>query len=255
MYFDTHAHYDDEAFDDDRDVLLKNLKENNVLGVVNSSVDIDTSIKSIELSTKYDFIYSAIGVHPQNIDDSLPADYIQILEKLLISNKKIVAIGEIGLDYHFDCENKSKQKEVFEDQINLAIKHQLPIIVHDREAHKDTFDILKTYHPKGIVHCFSGSFDMAKEIIKLGMLLGIGGVLTFKNAKNIVEVVEKIPLEYLVLETDAPYLSPAPFRGKRCNSSYIKYVAEKIAEIKSIDVDEVYTKTFNNAIEIFKIKN
>ena len=255
MIFDTHAHYDDEAFDDDRDDILENLPNLDVKGIINSSVDINTSLKSIALSDKYPFVYSAIGIHPQNIDAQIEDNYIETLENLIYSHKKVVAIGEIGLDYHFDFENKLKQIELFENQIELSLKHQLPILVHDREAHKDTLEILHKYKPSGIVHCFSGSLEMAREIIKLEMFLGIGGVLTFKNAKNIVEVVKEIPLEHLVLETDAPYLSPVPLRGKRCNSSYIKYVAEKIAEIKSIDINTVYKVTFENAKRIFKIKD
>lgn len=253
MIFDTHAHYNDEAFDNDRESLLNDLPKKDVVYVVNASSDIDSSLESIRLSEKYDYIYSCVGIHPENIKNSLEKDYISELEKLIENNKKIVAIGEIGLDYHFDSNCKEQQKEVFENQVKLAIKHDLPVIVHDREAHKDTLNILTKYKPKGIVHCFSGSVEMAKEVIKLGMFLGIGGVLTFKNAKNLVNVVQKISIEKLVMETDAPYLAPTPFRGTRCDSSYIKYTAEKLAEIKGISVDEVYKKTYENAKIIFKI--
>lgn len=254
--FDTHAHYDDGAFDESRDALLNDLPSKNVCGVVNASVDIESSIKSIELSNKYPYIYSAVGVHPQNINEYyLKNEYLKELENLIINNPKVVAIGEIGLDYHFNSENKIKQIKVFEQQIELAIEHNLPILVHDREAHNDSLNILKKYKPQGIVHCFSGSLEMAQEVIKLGMYIGIGGVVTFKNAKTIVEVVKEIPLESIVLETDAPYLAPVPFRGKRCDSSYIKFVAEKISETKSIDVDKVYNQTFNNAVNIFKIND
>ena len=253
MIFDTHAHYDDKAFDSDREELLNSMHESGVLGIVNASADINSSLSSVKLSEKYPYVFAAVGVHPENLDD-LSEDYTETLKKLATEHKKVVAIGEIGLDYHFRLDNKEKQIEVFENQVKLANSLDLPVIVHDREAHKDTFDILKKYNPKGIVHCFSGSVEMAKEIIKLGMKLGIGGVLTFKNAKTVVEVARQIPLKHLVLETDAPYLAPVPFRGKRCNSSYIKYVAEKIAEIKNISAEEVYKETFKNAIEVYNIK-
>ena len=253
MIFDTHAHYDDKAFDSDREELLNSMHESGVLGIVNASADINSSLSSVKLSEKYPYVFAAVGVHPENLDD-LSVDYTETLKKLATEHKKVVAIGEIGLDYHFKSDNKEKQIEVFENQVKLANSLDLPVIVHDREAHKDTFDILKKHNPKGIVHCFSGSVEMAKEIIKLGMKLGIGGVLTFKNAKTVVEVARQIPLKHLVLETDAPYLAPVPFRGKRCNSSYIKYVAEKIAEIKNISAEEVYKETFENALEVYNIK-
>lgn len=253
MIFDTHAHYDDEAFESDREELLNSMHEGGVLGIVNASADINSSLSSAKLSEKYPYVFAAVGVHPENLD-GLSEDYTEQINKIATEHKKVVAIGEIGLDYHFRLDNKEKQIEVFENQVKLANSLDLPVIVHDREAHKDTFDILKKYNPKGIVHCFSGSVEMAKEIVKLGMKLGIGGVLTFKNAKTIVEVVKQIPLSHLVLETDAPYLAPVPFRGKRCNSSYIKFVAEKIAEIKNISAEEVYKETFKNALEVYNIK-
>lgn len=253
MIFDTHAHYDDEAFESDREELLNSMHEGGVLGIVNASADINSSLSSAKLSEKYPYVFAAVGVHPENLD-GLSEDYTEQIKKIATEHKKVVAIGEIGLDYHFRLDNKEKQIEVFENQVKLANFLDLPVIVHDREAHKDTFDILKKYNPKGIVHCFSGSVEMAKEIVKLGMKLGIGGVLTFKNAKTIVEVVKQIPLSHLVLETDAPYLAPVPFRGKRCNSSYIKFVAEKIAEIKNISAQEVYKETFKNALEVYNIK-
>ena len=253
MIFDTHAHYDDEAFESDREELLNSMHEGGVLGIVNASADINSSLSSVKISEKYPYVFAAVGVHPENLD-GLSEDYTEQIKKIATEHKRVVAIGEIGLDYHFRLDNKEKQIEVFENQVKLANFLDLPVIVHDREAHKDTFDILKKYNPKGIVHCFSGSVEMAKEIVKLGMKLGIGGVLTFKNAKTVVEVVRQIPLKHLVLETDAPYLAPVPFRGKRCNSSYIKFVAEKIAEIKNISAEEVYEETFKNVLEVYNIK-
>ncbi len=253
LIFDTHAHYDDLAFDEDREEKLKILPNDNIYAVINAGADIESSKKSINLSEKYSYIYAAVGVHPENISNT-PKDYISQLEKLILSSEKIVGVGEIGLDYHYTKENKEQQKDLFESQVKLAIKHDLPIIVHDREAHGDTMEILKKHNPKGVVHCFSGSLEMAQEVIKMGMYIGIGGVITFKNAKNAVYVVENISLENIVLETDAPYMSPVPFRGKRCDSSYIKYTAEKISEIKNISLKEVFEVTKQNAKNLFGIK-
>lgn len=251
LIFDTHAHYDDKSFDEDRSEVLKMLPKNNVFAVVNAGADIESSVKSIEISKEYDYVYASVGIHPENIPDD-KSDYMKILEDLLKS-EKVVAIGEIGLDYHYTKDNKADQIELFENQINLAVNHDLPIMVHDREAHGDTMDLLKKHNPKGIVHCFSGSVEMAKEVIKLGMYIGIGGLITFKNAKTAVSVVENIPLSSIVLETDAPYMTPVPFRGTRCNSSHIKYTAEKIAEIKKIDVNEVLKITKENALKLFNL--
>jgi len=177
--------------------------------------------------------------------------YMFMLDKLISENRKVVAVGEIGLDYHFNSKNKSDQIELFENQIDLSLKYDLPILVHDREAHKDTLEILKKYKPKGIVHCFSGSLEMAKEVVKLGMHIGVGGVLTFKNNNTINKIVKNIPLSHIVLETDAPYLTPVPFRGERCISAYIRFVAEKIAEILDINVNSVYEITFQNSLDVF----
>lgn len=252
MIFDTHAHYDDIFFDVDRNELLLSLPSKDVAGIINMGVDIETSEKSVEISKNYSYIYSAAGIHPQNIPEDIYKSICQ-LKKLIEDNKEIVAVGEIGLDYHFSSEDKQKQISLFKNQIKLALEYDFPVSIHDREAHKDTLKILKKYHPKGVIHCFSGSLEMAKEVIKLGMYLGIGGVVTFKNARSIVEVVQNIPLENLLLETDAPYLAPVPFRGKRCDSSYIKLVAEKVAEIRNLSVNEVYNQTLENAKNLFNI--
>ncbi len=252
MIFDTHAHYDDIAFDIDREELLESLPSKNVVGIINPGVDIETSEKSINLSKNYSYIYSAVGIHPQNVPDNIDESICQ-LKKLISDNKKIVAVGEIGLDYNFSSENKQKQKILFESQILLALEYNLPVSIHDREAHGDTLEILKKYNPKGVIHCFSGSLEMAKEVVKLGMYLGIGGVVTFKNAKNIAEVVKNIPLENLLLETDAPYLAPVPFRGKRCDSSYIKFIADMVAQIRNINVNDVYSKALENTKHLFNI--
>lgn len=253
--FETHAHYDDEAFDTDRDVLLENLPNQNIFAVITAGADIESSKKSIELAKKYNYIYAAVGIHPENLTEEFSSECIGDLKKLIQANDKVVAVGEIGLDYHFRSDNKEIQKKYFSEQINLANELNLPVLVHDRDAHGDTMEILKNYQPKGIVHCFSGSIEMAREVVRLGMYLGVGGVVTFKNAKNIVEVVRQMPLEVLVLETDAPYLAPVPMRGSRCDSSMIKYTAEKIAEIKAIDVQKVLKITKNNAKNLFNVKS
>ena len=254
--FDTHAHYDSEEFNSDRDELLNSLPKKNVFAVITAGADIKSSEKAVEISKKYGYIFSAVGIHPENIPvNSTSIEYLKELENLILDNKKVVAVGEIGLDYHFNSENKEMQKSLFENQIQLALKHNLPITVHDRDAHGDTLEVLKKYKPKGVVHCFSGSLEMANEVIRLGMKIGIGGVVTFKNAKNIVNVVQNISISKIVLETDAPYLSPVPFRGKRCDSSYISYTAEKIAEIKKISTSEVLQITKENAKNLFDIPN
>lgn len=252
--FETHAHYDDEAFNEDREQLLEELPGQGVCGIITAGADIKSSIAATELAEKYPYIYAAVGVHPENITENLGAGFLSELENLIKNRKKIVAVGEIGLDYHFRQDNKQIQKEIFSNQIELGNKYNLPVLVHDREAHADTMEILKNTKPKGIVHCFSGSVEMAKEVVKLGMYLGIGGVVTFKNAKNIVDVVREMPLEVMVLETDAPYMAPVPFRGKRCDSSMIKYTAEKIAEIKNINAEQVCEITKSNAIKLFDVR-
>lgn len=249
--FDTHAHYDDSRFDEDRENVFEFLKENGVSEIVNCGCDLKSSLETVGLTEKYDFIYGAVGVHPHEAEDTNEEDLKKIKE--LYSKEKIVAIGEIGLDYHYDFSPREKQIEIFERQVILANELGLPVIVHDREAHEDTMNILKMYRPKGVVHCFSGSAEMAKEIVKLGLYIGIGGAVTFKNAKKPVEVVEHLPLDRLVLETDAPYMTPVPFRGQRCDSSHIAYTAEKIAEIKNIDIQELINVCNNNAKKLFNI--
>ena len=251
--FDTHAHYDDEAFLNDRNEILKKIKDEGVYAAVNAGVDILSSKESIKLSQEFDFIYAAVGVHPLNIEN-LDKDYLNILRKLVENKKnKIVAIGEIGLDYHTEPFNKDLQKKIFKEQILLANNFSLPVIIHSRDANSDSFDLIKECKPNGIVHCFSGNLDLAKELIKLGMYIGVGGVITFKNAQKLVEVVKNISLDDIVLETDCPYMAPVPFRGKRCDSSMIKHVAKKIADIKDESLETVLNRTKENAKFIFKV--
>ena len=250
--FDSHAHYTDKAFNDDRENMLGSLRESGICGVINCGADIESSVFSVELANKYDYIYAACGIHPEEAD-KIPENYIEIL-KNLAKNEKCVAIGEIGLDYYWRQDTKEKQKELFENQILLSKELDLPIIVHDREAHGDTLEILKKHKPKGVLHCFSGSPETAEEILKLGMYIGLGGALTFKNARKAVEVAEMLPSDRLLLETDCPYMAPVPFRGKRNYSGYIPYIAEKVAEIKGIDPQTVLDITSENAKKLFDLK-
>ena len=249
LIFDTHAHYDDEVFSVDFDDLVFSLKQAGVGGIITCGCDKESSLKAIELAEKYDIIYAAVGIHPGNVDDG---DTINDIKPLL-SHKKCVAVGEIGLDYYWRQDNKELQKEIFISQLQLAKEYNLPVLVHDRDAHADTLEILKAHKPNGVVHAFSGSVEMAREITKLGMYLGVGGVLTFKNAKALPSVVSDIPMDKILLETDAPYLAPEPFRGKTNHSALIQYTAEKMAEIKGISTDEVLALTFKNAKILFNI--
>jgi TatD DNase family protein len=249
MIFDSHAHYDDKSFDIDRENLLKMFPKKEIFRIINVGVDIESSQKSIELSEKYDYIYSAVGVHPQNVEN-IKNSFVDVLDKLS-ENKKVIAVGEIGLDYHYNSQNKLLQKEIFVKQLQFAKEKNLPVCVHDRDAHRDIFEIICKFKPKGVLHCFSGDVGMAKEIIKIGMKIGVGGVVTFKNAKKLVEVVQNIDLNDILLESDAPYLAPEPFRGKRCDSSQIRFVVDKIAEIKSISAKKVMEITKSNAMQLF----
>lgn len=250
LIFDTHAHYDDKAFDEDRNELLTKLFSENVAYIVNQGTNLELSEYSIELSEKYENMYCAVGIHPECITENSLDELDKI--KKLANHPKVVAIGEIGLDYYWDIP-KEPQKLIFEKQLELANELDMPVNIHDREAHGDTLELLKKYKPKGILHCFSGSVETAREIVRLGMYIGMGGVITFKNSRKAVEVISDIPVERLVLETDCPYLSPVPFRGKRNHSGMIQYTAEKIAEIKDISVEEVLKITCGNAKKVYNI--
>ena len=251
MIFDTHAHYDDKAFDEDRDELLKKVFSGGVCAVVNQGTTVETSRFSVGLSKKYRGVYAAVGLHPECLDENSADDLAVIRE--LAASPKVVAIGEIGLDYYYDIP-KELQKEIFIRQLELAAELELPVNIHDREAHGDTLDILRKYRPKGILHCFSGSVEMAREVAGLGMYIGIGGIVTFKNARKTVDVVRELPLERIVLETDCPYLAPVPFRGKRNDSTYIGYSAQRIAEIKNTDIQTVLEATRTNAQTVYNVK-
>lgn len=251
--FDTHAHYDDERFDEDRDELLSSLFEGSVSHIIGCGCDLKSSLKTIAMAERYPKLFSAIGVHPHEAADTTDEDLAKIAA--LYTHEKVVAVGEIGLDYHYDFSPRDRQIEVFTQQIKLANELDLPVIIHDREAHEDTLNILRELRPKGVVHCFSGSREMAEEIVKLGLYIGLGGAVTFKNARRPIEVAEYLPLERLLLETDAPYMTPVPFRGKRCDSAHIAYTAEKIAEVKGIDVQELIDICSENAKRLFGIKD
>lgn len=240
IIIDTHSHYDDEAFDDDREAVFQQLQENGVKNVVNCATSRESIGITNELTKRHSFIYGALGIHPSNANEfnrNIKGDIVNIIN----GNDKILAIGEIGLDYYWE-ENPSKeiQKEVFRDQMELAKELNLPVIIHDRDAHEDTLNIMKEYPDvKGVVHCFSGSVEFAKECLKLGYYIGITGVVTFKNAKKIINVIKEVPLDRLLVETDCPYMAPIPNRGKRNKSDYIRYIIEQIAIIKEIEPIEL----------------
>lgn len=252
--FDTHAHLDDKRFDKDRDNVIKKSIDDGVSLILNAGSNVATSVKSVSLSQKYDMIYSSVGVHPHDAD-TMDEDTASILADMTV-NKKVKAIGEIGLDYHYDFSPRDIQKKRFIEQIDLARQLGLPVIVHDRESHSDVMDIFKKHNIKqvgGVLHSFSGSVEMARECLKMGLYLSISGPITFKNAVKTIEVVKEVPLDMLLIETDSPYLTPVPYRGKRNYSGYVRYVAEKIAEIKGIEVEEVAQKTLENGKRLFGI--
>ena len=252
LIFDSHAHYDDEAFDADRAEVLQKLPELGICNVVNIGSDLISSEASIALAAQYPYIYAAVGIHPE-CAAGLPQDYLEQLKQMLQA-PKVVAIGEIGLDYHFeDGAPHDVQKQVFESQLILAKEYDLPVIIHNREAHGDTMELLRKYKPAGVIHCFSGSVEMARELVAMGMYIGLGGVVTFKNVRTPVEVAASIPLDRLLNETDCPYMTPVPFRGKRCDSSLIPYSAAKIAEVRGTTTEKILAAGKHNAARLYHI--
>lgn len=249
---DAHCHYDDSWFDEDREELLSSLPEYGVELVITNAVDLKSAGVIRAYAEKYPHVYFTAGFHPENLED-IPPDYPALLTENL-KHPKCVAIGEIGLDYHWDIP-KDLQQKVFEEQLILSKELDLPVVVHDREAHGDTMDLLRKYRPKGLMHCFSGSVELMREVMRLGMSISLGGVVTFKNARHSVECAGQVPADRLLLETDAPYLSPVPNRGKRNDSRNIAFVAEKIAEIRGMDVQELLDITSKNTKELFSIEN
>ena len=251
MIIDTHAHYDDEQFDADREELLGSMEEGGIGLIVNVGSTVASWDKIVELTEKYPFVYGAVGVHPDEVGELDEEKFLRMAE--LLDRDKIVAVGEIGLDYYWDKEKHDPQKEWFVCQLGLAREKEMPVIIHSREAAADTFEIMKQHAAgmKAVIHCYSYSPEMAREYVKMGYYIGVGGVVTFKNAKKLKQVVQEIPLESIVLETDCPYLAPVPYRGKRNCSLYLPYVAEQIAELKGTTVEEVIQQTEKNSRELY----
>lgn len=254
MIFETHAHYGDDRFNEDRHKLLMSMEENGIGNIVEVGAGIQSTKDAIDLSEKYSFIYAAVGIHPSEVAgiDESHMDWLLSLT----SKEKVVAIGEIGLDYHYEKPEQNIQKKWFKRQLELAKKVNLPVIIHSRDAAKDTLDIIKSNCASencGVIHCFSYSWEIARIYIDMGFYLGVGGVITFKNSKKLAEVVKKAPLDRIVIETDAPYLAPEPYRGKRNCSLYLKYVIDEIAKIKGLTAKEVIDKTEDNAKKLYKL--
>ena len=250
MFIDTHCHLSSEYYDNIEYIIDENRK-NNIGKIIVSACDKKSFEEALELAGKYDDLFLTIGFHPDTVDH-VSEDDLNNLENLIKTNKKIVGIGEIGLDYHYVQDNKLSQKKLFEKQLVLAEKLGLPVVIHSREATQDTIDILKKYNVTGVIHCFSGSIESAHIYIKMGYKIGIGGVVTFKNS-NLFKVVESVGIENIVLETDSPYLSPVPFRGKTNSSKNIPYIADKVAEILSLNINKVAEITTANAVELFDL--
>lgn len=255
--FDSHGHYDDPRFDEDRRELLLSMKDHGIVRLMNIGNNTRANAAGIELAKQYDFIYCTTGIHPDQsleiFNQNSPA-YLDVLAQQS-QFEKCQAIGEIGLDYYYD-DNAPRdiQKIIFEQQLALAKDLKLPVVIHSRDAAQDTMDLLKKYRPKGIVHCFSGSADMAKEVVKLGMYVGFTGVITFKNARRAIEAASEVPLNRLLIETDCPYMAPEPFRGKRCDSTMVERMAMKLAEIKNIDAQQMANITCENAFTVYEME-
>ena len=252
--FDSHAHYNDEKFEEDRDNLIHEIYDSGVTGIVNAGYSLESSKKAIEIAHKYNFIHTTSGISPNDVED-FKEEYLQEIGELA-KNKKCVAIGEIGLDYYWNTENKDLQKKVFISQIEIANKVELPIVIHTREAIYDTLQIIKTNECKkrGVFHCCPLNKDLVREGLKLGYYISFAGPITFKNSKNADEIIRMVPDDKMLIETDSPYLSPEPLRGTRNNSKNLKYIIEKIAAIKEKNLEEIALKTYNNAIKIFNIE-
>lgn len=248
MYIDTHCHITGNDYSD-IPFLIGKIRDSGVSKIIVNGTDMESNKEVLELVRKYDIVYGAIGFHPTELDKFCEDDLLWLDEH--IDDEKIVALGEIGLDYHYDNTGREKEIDIFKKQLEIAKKHNKPVIVHTRDAIQDTYDILSKYELRGSIHCFSGSLEMAREFVKLGYLIGVGGVVTFKNAKNIINVIENIDLEYILLETDAPYLTPEPFRKYKNDSSYIPVIAKKIADIKMANVEEVASITMKNSCSLF----
>ena len=254
MIFDTHAHYDSGAFNADRFDILASMPEKNVGLIVDPGCDLESSRAAIALAEKYSFVYAAVGWHPEDMDKLTDEVFDEMIK--LMHHPKCVAVGEVGLDYYWDAGHKDEQKALFIRQIELALELDKPVIVHDREAHGDSFDIVCRYPAlRGVFHCYSGSAEMAAELLKRGWYLGFDGPITYKNARKALEVLQMCPLERMVIETDSPYLTPVPNRGKRNDSSNLKYVIDKIAEVKGVSASEIERATFENGKKLFGMED
>ena len=252
--FDSHAHYDSAQFDGDRDEVLSALKENGICGVIDVGCDLESSFKAAELARTVPGFYASVGYHPHDAENFTEEGLLQIAE--LTKEPRVIAIGEIGLDYHYDLSPREKQKEVFGIQLKLAKELDLPVIIHSREATQDTLETLAKYPGlRGVVHCFSGSAETAKELLKMGFHIGFTGVITFPNARKILEACEIVPLDRILLETDCPYMSPVPYRGKRCWSPLIRFTAEKAAELHGVGAQQLIDAARENTIRLFGIEN
>lgn len=253
MYFDTHTHLDDEKFDQDRELVIENLKKEGVSLAVNVGADLMSSKNSIALAERYDFIYAAVGVHPNEVGEMQDKD-LETLAKMA-EHEKVVAIGEIGLDYHYDEPERDVQKIWFEKQLQLAQALDMPFIIHDRDAHQDTMEMIKKVgYFNGVMHCFSGSCEMAKIMLDLGFYISIAGQVTFKNAPKVRDVAKMIPIDRLLIETDSPYLTPEPHRGERNNSANVRFTCAKIAELKGFSAEELAKMTLENGKKFYGIR-
>ena len=254
-FFDSHAHLDDEKFNEDREELILEIKKAGITKFISAGYSLEGSIRAIELSKKYDFIYPTCGISPNDIpqtEEELWKNLVKI-EELIKENSKIVAVGEIGLDYYWEKENKEIQKLAFIEQIKIANKYDLPIVIHTREAVMDTLEILKEnpVNKKGIFHCCPLNRELVKEALKLGFYISFAGPITFKNSKNANEIIETVPIDKMLIETDSPYLSPEPLRGRRNDPRNVKYIAQKIADVKNMTIEEVAKQTYENAEKIY----
>lgn len=254
--FDSHAHYDDPRFDEDREALLGSMAEHGVRAIMNVGNTTHANLAGIELAKRYPFVYCSIGIHPDQaaeIAAQNSREYLEVIAQQL-RYEKAMALGEIGLDYYYDdASPREIQRKIFEEQLALAKDLDVPVIIHDRDAHQDTLELLQKYRPKGIMHCFSGSAEFAKEILRLGMYIGFTGVITFKNARRAVEAAAEVPLDRLLVETDCPYMAPEPFRGKRCDSTMLGQMVQKLAQIKGIDPMKMAQQTCENACAVYGI--
>ena len=250
--FDSHAHYDQKRFDEDREQVILALPAAGVTRVMNAASDLPSSRDALALAEKYPFFWCSVGIHPHEAEDA-PADYLDQLKEL-VKNPRVRAIGEIGLDFHYDFSPRDIQRRVFEEQLILAKELDMPVIIHDREAHGETMELLTKYRPKGVVHCFSGSAEMAKQVAELDMYVGFTGTVTFKNARKPLEAVAAVPADRLLIETDCPYMAPEPLRGRRCDSSMLPYTAAAMAAARGITTQQLVELTAQNACRLFGIE-